>query len=58
MHVCVVLILATPEIKQSNIIATRDGQIKDVFYNVKDAVPSYATVVDYEEEEERKEEQG
>ena len=43
----------TSDSEQSNIIAIRDGQIKDVFYpNVKDEVPAFATVVDYEEEEE------
>ena len=33
-----------------DIIAIRDGHIKDVFYQVGDDVPEFATVVEYEDE--------
>lgn len=34
-----------------DIIAIRDGQIKDVFYQVGDDVPEFATVIEYEDDE-------
>ena len=34
-----------------DIIAIRDGQIKDVFYQVGDDVPEFATVIQYEDDD-------
>jgi biotin carboxyl carrier protein len=39
---------------ETNIIALRDGQIKDVLYSAGDQVPPASTVVDYEPEETKK----
>ena len=36
---------------QTNIIAIRDGQVKDVFYSEGDSVPEFSTVVEYADKE-------
>ena len=35
-------------VPQMDIIAIRDGQIKDVYYQAGDDVPEFATVIEYE----------
>ena len=36
---------------QTNIIAVRDGEVKDVFYSDGDTVPVFSKVVEYSEDE-------
>lgn len=38
-------------LSQIDIVAIRDGQIKDVFYGEGDSVPEFTTVIEYAEDE-------